>query len=159
MGGEVNMDEIVEYPIHIQETLQPLRRFGIGIGFPSKGRRLASQRTEKGFSMVGMNLFLFDRWFGVGMLVPGRLILGTLGSFLVGLRALVLDPHFHPFLQRLLRTARFAITDQFPTELKQQVAIAPFPIGQQGQIRTVLDDLFQRLDGFLEEFSAWFKPG
>ena len=57
--GEMNADEIVNHPIHIQQSLQARRRFGIGIGLASIGGTFPSQRTEKSFGMVGVNLFLF----------------------------------------------------------------------------------------------------
>ena len=90
------------------------------------------------------------------MFLPRGLIFGTFGAFLVGLRSLILDADFHAFLQRFLRPSGFAISNQLPTDLKQQISIPAFPIGQQGQIFTVLDDLFQRLNGLLKQLSVFF---
>ena len=117
----MNADEIVNHPIHIQQSLQARRRFGIGIGLASIGGTFPSQRTEKGFGMVGVNLFLFYGLLRFGLFLPRGLILGPFGAFLVGLRSLVLDADLHAFLQRLLRPSGFAIADQFPTDLEQQI--------------------------------------
>ena len=82
-------DEIVNHPIHIEESLQTLRRFGVGIGLATKSGTFSSQGTKEDFGMVDVNLFLFYGLFRFGMLVPRSLILGTFGAFLVGLRSLV----------------------------------------------------------------------
>ena len=152
----MNTDKVVNHPIHIQEALQALRRFGVGVGSTPKGGTFASQGTEEGFGMVGVNLFHVHRLLGVGMFLPGGLILGSLEAFVVRLRAFVLDPDFQPFLQRLGRPSRLARADQLMTDFKQQISIAPFAIGQQRQILTVLDDLFQRLDRLLKQLSILF---
>lgn len=70
---------------------------GIGVGAASVARKESSYRTVEGFQMIGVNVRVEEGLWGLGMFFEGSLILGTLSSLLMLLRAFVLDADFHPF--------------------------------------------------------------
>ena len=70
---------------------------GISVGVSSVARKEASYRTVEGFEVIGVNVRVEEALWGLRVFFEGRLILGTLASPLVLLRAFVLDADFHPF--------------------------------------------------------------
>ncbi len=70
---------------------------GIGVGASSVARKESSYRTVEGFEVIGVNVRVEEGLWGLGVFFEGSLILGTLASPLMLLRAFVLDADFHPF--------------------------------------------------------------
>ena len=153
-GREMDSHEVVNHPIHIQQSLQASTGFGVGVCPPSEGGALSAQRAEEGFGVVGVNVLGLNRAVCLGMFRPGILIFGQLASFFVCLGPFVLDTDFHALLQGLSGTSRFAprrTPGQVRADFKQQVSIATFPIGQKGHVRGLVNNLFQCPDRLFEQ--------
>ena len=72
---------------------------GGGVGASAITSQKSPERTVESFQMIGVNVL---RWKGLGRLrgfLERCLILGTLGSSLMGLGPFVLDAYFHPFFR------------------------------------------------------------
>jgi len=100
--------------------------------------------------MIGMNVFGGYTLLSVGMLWIGSFIFGPFGTALMPLRPFILEPDFDALAQGLFRSSSLAIPEHVATDLKQQTAIAPFTIRQQGQITGLLDDIAQELHRLFE---------
>ena len=66
--------EVVNHPIHIQQSLQARTGFGVGVCPPSEGGTLPAKRTEEGFGVVGVNLLGLNAGVCLGMFRPRTLI-------------------------------------------------------------------------------------
>ena len=84
-----------------------------------------------------------------------RLIFWPFGTALMPLRPFVLESHFDAFAERLLGPPPLARPQGFTAQLKQETPIAPLPIGQQGQITRLLDDLTQEPHGFFKHLAVF----
>jgi len=73
--------------------------------------------------------------------------------------ALVLEPYFDAFGQRLLGSSSFASAQGLTTQLKQETPIPPLPVGQQRQITRLLDDLTPEPHGFFTHLAVFPSTG
>ena len=151
LGGEMHPHEVMQHPVGIESALESFAMLGIGIGAAAIAGKDASESRVKGFEMVGVNVRFKHVLSGLGVFLLGCLVFGTLGTFLVGLGAFVLDAHFDSLLQRGRGTSDLPRSDHFLTDVKQAVAIPTFSICHQSQILGLLDDIGQRPDRLFKE--------
>lgn len=109
----------------------------------------AKQRVES-FDVVGMNVMVVQILDSIWVFTMVRLTLVALASMFVSLRALVFHAHFAS-PQNVFRMIALAGTQCLLAQLKQQVAITAFAIGQQSQVTGSVDNLRQQSHRFLEQ--------
>ena len=78
--------------------------------------------------MIGMNVAVVNLGVGIRVLTPRSLILGSFGTGLMGLIALILDANSDTFGQDRRWTATFASVKSFTTNGKKKIAIPAFSI-------------------------------
>ena len=91
--------------------------------------------------MIGMDIRLCNGTSCRRMFPPWTLIFGALATFFMCLCPFILHPDVHTSFERLLGSSSLAIVHQFMAYLKEQVPLAAFTIGKDGQIMSLSRDL------------------
>ena len=145
----------MHYPISIKRSLKTLFTFGIRVGLSTKSGVATAKGAVESFAVVGMDVTFLDILNRVGMFRDGSLIFGPLPTFFTRLRAFVFHSYFDPFPKSLAGASPFAVSDQFMTDLEQDVAISTFPIRDQGNVLCFVHEFFQKPESLSEELAVF----
>ena len=106
---------------------------------------MTTKRAVKSLKMIGMNVAVVNLGVGIRVLTPRSLILGSFGTVLMGLVALILDADSDPFRQDRRRATAFTSVKSFTTNGKKKIAVATFPICEKREFVGLRNDLIEGL--------------
>jgi len=144
----------MDHPIDIKRSLKPLFFFRICVGLSAKGRVFPTKRAVERFTVVGVDIFIFDILFSIWMLRVRCLILRSLRSSFMRLGSFVLHPDLYSFSKSFTWTSLFAVMDQVMTDIEQDIAISALTIRNQGEVLRLVNESFQGSQGFIEKFAV-----
>ena len=96
-------------PLNIKCYLKTTICLGIGVGSTPVGRILTPKGSILPFSMIGVNIFIFNILRCLWMFGKRTLIFWTFSPSLLRLRTLILNSYFYSFFQRFLGLPRLSI--------------------------------------------------